>query len=130
MLVGGGNMMTNNKKIVSDKSMLFALTEATVHYVKVSPENDEHLKVWVKEPTWLQVEKAMAAVMKINSKTQSLDLDMNAMYKYMVENFIEKTEPSLSSVDLIRLNPFVGSQLKEILPNPMNYVQGDEEKNE
>ena len=123
-------MMTNNKKIVSDKSVLFALTEATVHYIKVSPENDEHLKVWVKEPTWLQIEKATAAVMKINSKTQSLDLDMNAMYKYMVENFIEKTEPSLSSVDLIRLNPFVGSQLKEILPNPMNYIQGDEGKNE
>ena len=122
--------MTNNKKIVSDKSVLFALTEATVHYIKVSPENDEHLKVWVKEPTWLQIEKATAAVMKINSKTQSLDLDMNAMYKYMVENFIEKTEPSLSSVDLIRLNPFVGSQLKEILPNPMNYIQGDEGKNE
>ena len=46
----------------------------------------------------------------------------------MVENFIEKTEPSLSTVDMLRLSPYVGNQLKEILPNPMNLMQEDEEK--
>ena len=68
--------------------------------------------------------------MKIDSRTQSLDLDLNAMYKYMVENFIDKTEPSLSAIDMLRLSPFVGNQLKEILPNPMAMMQEDEEKND
>jgi hypothetical protein len=54
---------------------------------------------------------------------------MNAMYRFMVENFIEKTEPSLSIVDIMRLNPYVGNQLKEILPNPMDSFKEDEEKN-
>ena len=35
--------MLNNKKIVSDKSALFALTEATEHYVRVSPNTEEYL---------------------------------------------------------------------------------------
>jgi|TARA_R100001509_G_C4862843_1_gene214009 hypothetical protein len=119
-----------DKKVVSEKSLLFAATESTLHYVKVAPNSDEHLKVWVKEPTWLEAEKAMNAVMKIDSRTQSFDLDLNAMYRYMVENFIEKTEPSLSTIDMLRINPYIGNQLKEILPNPMNMLQEDEVKNE
>ena len=119
-----------NKKIVKDKSVMFALTEAKCHWVKVAPDSDEYLKVWIKEPTWLEVEKAINTLMKINAKTQNLDIDLNKMYRYMVDNFITKTEPSLSTVDLIKLTPFVGNQIKEILPNPFEALAEDEEKNE
>jgi len=122
--------MLNDKKVVTDKSVLFALAEPTLHYVKVAPESDEYLKVWVKEPTWLEVDKAMNSLMKIDPKTQSMDIDLNAMFRYMVENFVEKTEPHLGVVDILRLTPFVGNQLKEILPNPLDSMSGDEEKNE
>jgi len=122
--------MLNEKKVITDKNALFALAEPTLHYIKVAPNKEEYLKVWIKEPTWLEAEKALNAVMKIDSRTQSLDLDLNAMYKYMVENFIDKTEPSLSAIDMLRLSPFVGNQLKEILPNPMAMMQEDEEKND
>ena len=119
-----------NKKIVSDKSVLFALSEPTLHYIRVAPNKDEYLKVWVKEPTWIEVDKALNTVMKINTKTQSMDLDLNAMFKYMVENFITKTEPSLSAIDILRLTPYVGNQLKEILPNPLNALEDDAGKEE
>jgi len=119
-----------DKKIITDKYVLFAQSESTLHHIKVSPELEEYLKVWVKEPTWLEAEKALNSVMKIDSRTQSFDLDLNAMYRYMVENFITKTEPSLTTVDMLRLSPYVGNQLKEILPNPMSLMQEDEEKNE
>ena len=119
-----------NKKVVSDKSVLFALSEPTLHYIRVAPEKEEYLKVWVKEPTWLEVDKAINSVMKINTRTQQMDLDLNAMFKYMVENFVVKTEPSLTTLDILRLTPYVGNQLKEILPNPLESMSGDEEKNE
>jgi hypothetical protein len=121
-------MMT--KKIVTDKSVMFALTEAKCHYIQVAPDSEEYLKIWIKEPTWLEVEKAMNSLMNIDAKNQNFDLDLNAMYRYMVDNFIEKTEPSLTTVDLIRLTPFVGNQIKEVLPNPFEMMSGDEEKNE
>tara|TARA_Y100000401_G_C8227963_1_gene176675 strand:- start:115 stop:495 length:381 start_codon:yes stop_codon:yes gene_type:complete len=116
--------MFEEKKIVNNKNDLFVESESELHYVKCSPDSDEYLKVWIKQPTWLQVEKAMNTVLKLDAKTQSMDLDLNAMYRYMVDNFIDKTEPSLSTVDLLRLKPYVGNQLKEILPNPF---QGDDE---
>lgn len=122
--------MLNGKKVVENKSLLFAATEAKCHFVKVAPNVEEYLKVWVKEPTWLQVEQAMNSIMKIDSKSGGMDIDLKAMYNYAIDNFIEKTEPSLSKVDLIRLSPFVGNQLKEILPNPLQTMTGDEVKNE
>ena len=122
--------MLDDKKIVKDKSVLFTLTEPTLHYVKVAPESDEYLKVWVKEPTWLEVDKAMNSVMKIDAKNQDMELDLNAMFRFMVENFIVKTEPSLSSVDILRLTPYVGNQLKDILPNPFTVMEDDKGKRE
>ena len=119
-----------NKKVITDKSVLFALQEPTLHYIKVAPKSDEYLKVWVKEPTWLEVDKAMNSMMRIDTKRQDMDIDLNAMFRFMVENFITKTEPSLSAIDILRLTPYVGNQLKEILPNPLDDSQGDEEKNE
>jgi hypothetical protein len=118
------------KKIVSDKKVLFALTEPTLHYVKVAPDQDEYLKVWIKEPTWLEVDKAMNTLMKIDAKNQDVELDLNAMFRYMVENFVVKTEPQLSAIDILKLTPYIGNQLKEILPNPLEDTQEDEEKND
>tara|TARA_R110000744_G_scaffold53351_3_gene113980 strand:- start:1642 stop:2013 length:372 start_codon:yes stop_codon:yes gene_type:complete len=122
--------MINAKKIIEDKSVLFALTEPKLHFVKASENTDEYFKVWTKEPTWLEVDKAMNSMMKLNVKTQDMDIDLNAMFRYMVENFIVKTEPNLSTLDILRLTPFVGNQLKEILPNPLEAVSEDEAKNE
>tara|TARA_R110002020_G_scaffold464028_1_gene684377 strand:- start:419 stop:793 length:375 start_codon:yes stop_codon:yes gene_type:complete len=118
------------KKIVTDKNVLFALTEPTLHYIKVAPESEEYLKVWVKEPTWLEVDKAVNSVMKIDAKRQDMELDLNGMFRFMVENFIVKTEPSLSAVDILRLTPYVGTQIKEILPNPFTAFEEDAEKND
>ena len=122
--------MFEEKQIISDKKNLFAAEESELHYVKVSPDSEEYLKVWIKQPTWLQVEQATTSVLKLNPKTQEMDLDLNAMYRFLVDNFIDKTEPSLSAVELIRLTPFVGNQLKDILPNPFEGLQEDGSKNE
>ena len=123
-------MLEEKKKIVSDKSLLFAAKEPKLYYLKVAENSEEHLKIWVKEPTWLQVEEAMASVMKINPKTQDMDIDLNNLYHYMIDNFVEKTEPHLGKMDLIRLSPYLGSQLKDILPNPLTSLTGDDTKNE
>ena len=120
------------KTIIKDKSALFALQEPTLHYIRVAPDKDEYLKVWIKEPTWVEVDRAINSLMKINAKTQEMDIDLNAMNKYMVENFLEKTEPPLSAIDILRLTPYVGNQIKEILPNPLTNIGGAEDsaKNE
>ena len=123
-------ILNENKKIVSDKALLFAATEPKLYYLKISEDSEEHLKILIKEQTWLQVEQGMASVMNINPKTQEMDIDLNNLYHYMIDNFVEKTEPHLGKTDLIRLSPYLGSQLKDILPNPLQELTGDDTKNE
>ena len=122
--------MFEENKVVVNKDSLFVSQESDLHYVKVAPDSDEYLKVWIKQPTWLEIEKAMNSVMNVDAKNRTMDLDLNSMYRYMIENFIDKTEPNLSSIDMLRLSPYVGNQIKDILPNPFEDLQGDEVKNE
>ena len=112
-------------KVVNDKNTLFVRTETMMHEIKVAPDSDEILKIWVKEPTWLQVEQAMTAIMKIDT-SGGIDLDLNTMYRFLCKEFIEKTEPSLTTTEILKLNPYVGSQLKNVLPNPLTDLMGDD----
>ena len=114
------------KKTLKDKNLLFAPTESQVHYIKVAPDSDEYLKVWIKEPTFLQLEKAQAKLINLNSRTKDISLEMDTLFRYLWEAFVEKTEPSLSAIEILRLSPYVGNQIKEILPDPFN-LEGDED---
>jgi len=118
-----------DKRTVSNKNSLFATTEPTLHYVRVEPDSDEYLKVWIKEPTFLQLEKAQAKLINLNSRTNDISLEMDTLFRYLWEAFVEKTEPSLTTIEVLRLKPYVGNQLKEILPDPFNYM-GDEDLKE
>ncbi len=115
----------SEEKIVSDKNSLFATVNTECHTIRVSPDSDEVLKVWVKEPTWLQVEQALSSVMQMN-ETGEMTLDLNKMYKFMCTEFVDKTEPKLTTLELLRLSPYVGSQLKEVLPNPFFDLQEED----
>ena len=116
-----------DKKTVSNKSSLFASSESVLHYVRVAPNSDEYLKVWIKEPTFLQLEKAQAKLINLNSRTNDISLEMDALSLGIFgKPFVEKTEPSLSAIELLRLNPYVGNQVKEILPDPF-AMTGDED---
>ena len=67
------------EKIVSDKNRLFAAVETKCHHLKVDENSDDVLKVWVKEPTWLQVEQALSSIMKMDEK-EGMQLDLYGMY--------------------------------------------------
>ena len=86
--------------VINDKSRLFATIEETMHEIKVAEDSDDIIKVWVKEPTWLQVEAALSSVMDVDANTQAMTLNLNKMYKFMVSEFISRTEPSLTHIEI------------------------------
>jgi len=116
-----------NKKLINDKSILFVNKDSKMHYVKVAPNAEEYIKIWIKEPTFLQLEKAQASLFQINAKNQDVSIQMDEVFNYLWEAFVEKTEPSLSRIDLIRLTPYVGTQIKEILPDPFSMFGEDDD---
>tara|TARA_R110002167_G_scaffold136101_4_gene322729 strand:- start:1747 stop:2112 length:366 start_codon:yes stop_codon:yes gene_type:complete len=113
------------KKIVNDKSRLLNRTESVMHYVKIDPKGEEYMKVWVKDPTFLQLEQAQMKLFNINAQAKDVQIDIVEVYHYLFEAFVEKTEPSLNPLDLIRLNPYVGNQIKSILPDPFAIMEED-----
>ena len=46
------------KKLVKDKNKLFANKESECHSVQTGPKSEEYLKVWVKAPTFFEMEQA------------------------------------------------------------------------
>jgi len=113
------------KKVLSDKSKLLVGNESELHYVRIDPVEEEYIKIWIKEPTYLQLEKAQMKLFNMNMGKQEVNLDMNEVYRYLWDAFVEKTEPVLTALDLIRLKPFVGRQIRDILPDPFAILEGD-----
>tara|TARA_R100000805_G_C3608963_1_gene109473 strand:- start:865 stop:1233 length:369 start_codon:yes stop_codon:yes gene_type:complete len=118
------------KKILGDKSKLLVGTEAELHYVKIAPDSDEHLKVWIKEPTYLQLEQAQMKLFNMDMNNKEVSLDMNEVYRYLWDAFVDRTEPVLNAIDLLRLKPYVGNQIKQILPDPFSLMEGDSDLKE
>ena len=120
-----------DKKLVMDKNKLFATDEAEMHEIRIAPDSEEYLRVWVRQPTYFELEKAQMKLFNVNMKKQDVDFDMADLQRYMFETFIEKTEPSLSTIEMLRVSPFVGQQIKAILPDPFAMAGGmDEGKDE
>jgi len=113
------------KKVLSDKSKLLVGNESELHYVRIDPVEEEYIKVWIKEPTYLQLERAQMKLFNMNVGKQEVNLDMNEVYRYLWDAFVEKTEPVLTALDLVRLKPYVGRQIREILPDPFALLEGD-----
>ena len=61
-----------NEVVVSDKNKLFVAVETECHHLKVEPDSEEILKVWIKEPTWLQVEQALSTVLNVDAQNQAV----------------------------------------------------------
>ena len=116
-----------NHKIATDKSKLLVSRQSTEHYVRIAPGSDEYLKVWIKEPTFLQLEQAQMKLFDFNAGSQEVNLDMSEVYRYLWDAFVEKTEPALSAMEVLGLNPYIGNQIKEILPNPFGMMEIDED---
>jgi hypothetical protein len=113
------------KKVLNDKSKLLVGNESELHYVRIDPVEEEYIKVWIKEPTYLQLEKAQMKLFNMNMGKQEVNLDMNEVYRYLWDAFVEKTEPVLTALDVVRLKPYVGRQIREILPDPFALLEGD-----
>ena len=111
------------KQILNDVSKVLANRNSTMHYVRVAPDSDEHLKIWLKEPTFLQLEQAQMKLFNINMEQKDLSFDMKEVYQFLWDAFVEKTEPTLGPLDMMRLNPYVGAQIKALLPDPFTLGQ-------
>ena len=78
---------------------------------------DGKLVVTLKEPTFLDMQRA--AQLLINDS----GIDLSDYWRYAFANWVESTEPEMSTEELLRLTPEAGKALSELLPSPEEMVE-------
>jgi len=87
------------------------------YLIRVSPDSDEQIAVWIKELNWIEREQALAAFMKIDARKGDLDIDFAGYWRHLLEKCVVKTEPNMGLGQLLTLNAYVGGQVKALLPD-------------
>ena len=114
----------NNKTLVPNIESLLVSTGTTPHEIAVDPDNpDVILRVWVREMSFLQIQKAIAEVVNL-SQDGEVNIDLANYWKYMMTECIESTEPVMTKAQLYALKPEVAAKITALLPQPQDLVVG------
>lgn len=114
----------NNKTLVTNIDSLLVSSGTTSHDIAVDPdEPDIVLRVWIKEMSFLQTQKAIAEVVQLAPDGQ-VNIDLANYWKYMIAQCIDKTEPSMTKAQLYALKPDIANQITALLPQPQDLVAG------
>jgi hypothetical protein len=102
--------VVNKRKILTNK-------EEHKHEIQVDGEDPEAImEVWIREITYLDVQKAAQTMFVVTEDGVSLDLQ--AYWEYAFTNWVVGTNPELSVEEMRRLNAYAGEQLASLLPKP------------
>jgi len=77
---------------------------------------DGELVVGVKEPTFLDLQRAAQHLMRADN------LNLEDYWRYAFTHWVVVTEPELTTDELLLLKPEVGKALSDTLPSPEDMV--------
>lgn len=113
-----------NKTLVNNVDSLLVQNNAIPHEVSVDPDNpDVVLRVWVKELSFLQIQRAIKEVVNITADGE-VSIDLANYWRYMLTECVDRTEPQMSKAQLLALKPAVASAITTLLPQPQDLVTG------
>lgn len=111
----------NSKKLVENVNSLLVSGASEERHVIV--DEDSILKVWVRELSFLDTQKAIGEVVSVD-QNGAVEIDLSGYWKYMLNRCIERTEPELSRAQILALKPSIASQITAMLPQPQDLVTG------
>jgi hypothetical protein len=112
---------------IVDKNRLMTQTNEKRHEIQVDPDDPEVvMEVWVRDMTFFDVQRAAQKMFIVEKGNISFDLD--AYWRYAFDNFVTRTNPHLSSDEMLNLSAYIGEQISAHLPKPTELaeaIQGD-----
>jgi len=76
----------------------------------------------VRDITFFDIQKAAQSLFVMDG--DDVNLDLEGYWKYAFNNWILRTNPELSSDELINVSAYVGQQLAVLLPKPDELAEG------
>ena len=102
---------------VVNKRKILTNNEEHKHEIQVDREDPEAImEVWIRDITYLDVQKAAQTMFVVSESCVSLDLQ--AYWDYAFTNWVVGTNPELSIEEMRQLNAYAGEQLATLLPKP------------
>ena len=105
-----------------NKSLLLKNDDVTKHKVRVDPDDESAvMEVWIRDISFLDIQAAAQEMLIISNGEVSLNL--KGYWQFAFSNWITKTNPSLTTDELLSLKGYVGEQITSILPQPNDMAE-------
>jgi len=94
---------------------------------EISVDDDLVMVVYARDISFFDVQKSAQELLVIG-KNGEMSLDLEAYWKYAFSNWIVRTEPELSTSELLDLKGHIGQRVAAVLPSPETVgkmLQGD-----
>jgi hypothetical protein len=109
-------------KNIVNKNLLLKNDELIKHSVRADPDDKSAIiEVWVKEISFLDIQNAAQEMFKV--KDGDVSMSLSGYWEFAFTNWIDKTNPELTTKELLSLKGYVGDQVSKILPQPNELAE-------
>jgi len=110
------------QQVVMNKSLLLKNDDVTKHKIRVDPDDESAIiEVWVREISFLDIQAAAQDMFLVANGDVALNL--KGYWKFAFTNWVTKTNPSLTTEEMLSLKGYVGEQLSKVLPQPNDMAE-------
>jgi hypothetical protein len=112
----------NKQQVVMNKSLLLKNDDVIKHKIRVDPDDESAIiEVWVREISFLDIQAAAQEMFLVANGDVALNL--KGYWKFAFTNWVTKTNPSLTTEEMLSLKGYVGEQLSKVLPQPNEMAE-------
>ena len=102
---------------ITEKHNILTKKNEHKHEISTDPDGPEMvMEVWIRDITFLDVQKAAQSMFQMDGEEVSLDLE--GYWNFALGNWVVRTNPELTLDEMANLNAYVGQQLASLLPKP------------
>jgi hypothetical protein len=110
------------QQVVMNKSLLLKNDDVIKHKIRVDPDDESAIiEVWVREISFLDIQAAAQEMFLVANGDVALNL--KGYWKFAFTNWVTKTNPSLTTEEMLSLKGYVGEQLSKVLPQPNEMAE-------
>jgi hypothetical protein len=102
---------------ITEKHNILTKKNEHKHEIGVDPDDpDTVMEVWIRDITFLDVQKAAQSMFQMDGDDVSLNLE--GYWNFALSNWVVRTNPELTVDEMENLNAYVGQQIASLLPKP------------
>ena len=110
------------QQVMMNKSLLLNNDDVIKHKIRVDPDDESAIiEVWVREISFLDIQAAAQEMFLVANGDVALNL--KGYWKFAFTNWVTKTNPSLTTEEMLSLKGYVGEQLSKVLPQPNDMAE-------